>query len=423
MGEAVVVRGLGKRYRRYRADRPTTLKDALVRGFHLLRSEGSFWALRDVSFSVAPGRMVGVVGRNGAGKSTLLRLIGGVGRPDTGSIDVRGRIGAILDLGDSLTPDLTGRENAFIAGVVSGLTRREMGGRFESMVHFAELEEVIDDPLRTYSTGMQMRLAFAVAVHTDPDILLIDETLAVGDFAFQRKCLERIAQLKADGCAILVVSHDERLIRRTCDEALWLGTGRLEAYGPVTEVVDKYLAAAADADPETRRRTPANGPLVRTSSGVDLRLNDNRFGSQELEIVAVNLLDPARAPVREIDSGDPIRIELEYLAPRPILSPHVTVTIRRDDGQLCYDTDTSLAELTLPTIRGRGRIALDLERLDLIGGQYYVDIGIYEHDWAYAYDYHQHVYGLSVRWTGGDTGIVRPPHRWDLAGLSALNVR
>jgi lipopolysaccharide transport system ATP-binding protein len=418
MPDAIVVQNLSKSFRHYHADQPNTLKEALLSGLHGLRRTAPserFWALRDVSFSVFPGRMVGVIGPNGAGKSTLLRLIGGVGRADQGSIEVQGRIGALLDLGAGFHPDLTGRENVFINGVISGLTRREVTRRFDSIVAFAELEAFIDNPLRTYSTGMQMRLGFAVAAHTDPEILLIDEILAVGDLAFQRKCLDRIAQFKEEGCTIVLVSHDANSIQRLCDKALWLRRGKLVAYGPADVVAGQYVA---EMSAETRRRTPAIQPVVRTPSGAKLRVNENRFGSMEMEIVAVRLLDPVGSPVTELDSGDPLHIEIEYLAPNPIPEPVFGVTISREDGLVCYDTSTDGTGHHLPTIHGPGQITFQIERLDLIGEQYYVDVGVYERDWAYAYDYHWHVYPLVVRPTRGEKGILRPPHRWEVGDVS-----
>src|SRR5438132_13144083 len=217
MGNAIIVQNLSKQFRRYHSDRPWTLQEAFLQGLRRMKPAEYFWALHEVSFSIAYGRMVGVIGPNGAGKSTLLRLIGGVGRPDKGTIRVHGQIGALLDLGTGFHPELTGRENVFVSGVIAGLTRREVAQRFDSIVAFAELQQSIDSPLRTYSSGMQMRLAFAVAIHTEPEILLIDEVLAVGDLAFQRKCLQRIAQFKAEGCTILLVSHDATLIQQLCD--------------------------------------------------------------------------------------------------------------------------------------------------------------------------------------------------------------
>src|SRR6202007_1095389 len=225
MGPPSVVQGVSKQFRHYHHGRPRTLHEALLHGLCHWRPTEGFWALRDVSFSIAPGHMVGVIGANGAGKSTLLRLIGGVGRPDAGHIELHGRIGALLELGAGLHGDLTGRENVYISGIIAGLTRREVEQRFEAIVDFAELQEFIDNPLRTYSTGMRMRLAFAVAVHIEGEILLIDEVLSVGDWACKRKCMERIAQFKTQGRTILFVSHDIRSIVELCDEALWLHAG------------------------------------------------------------------------------------------------------------------------------------------------------------------------------------------------------
>lgn len=244
MNYAVVVENLSKRYYLYHADRPWTLHEALARGLRRLQPAKRFWALRDISFSVAPGRVVGLVGPNGSGKSTLLRLIGGVGRADGGQVRVNQRVTGLLDLGTGFHPDLTGRENVFVNGVISGLTRRDVMERFDSIVAFAELEEFIDNPIRAYSTGMQMRLGFAIAIHARPELLLIDEILSVGDHSFQRKCLERIARFKAEGCTILIVSHDTGQIREFCDEAIWLSAGRLVLHDSPELVVDQYIAAA-----------------------------------------------------------------------------------------------------------------------------------------------------------------------------------
>ncbi|HZD11294.1 MAG TPA: ABC transporter ATP-binding protein, partial [Candidatus Binatia bacterium] len=229
--DAIVAKGVSKQFRRYHPERPMTFIETFVRGLHRLRPTEHFWALRDVSFTVQRGEMVGVIGVNGAGKSTLLRLIGGVGQPDKGQVQTRGRIGALLDLGAGFHPDLSGRENVLVSGVISGLTRQEVLDRFDAIVDFAELAAFIDSPLRTYSTGMQMRLAFAVAVHIEPEILLIDEVLAVGDIAFQNKCLDRIAQFKRKGSTVLLVSHEASLVKKLCDRAIWLREGRIVAQG------------------------------------------------------------------------------------------------------------------------------------------------------------------------------------------------
>ena len=240
MRPPVLLSNVGKMYRRYHADRPGTIQEAVARGLQRMRSVEKFWGLREVSFRVEAGQAVGIVGANGSGKSTLLRLIGGVGRPDAGQIDVTGRIGALLDLGAGFHPDLNGWENAVLSGIINGLTRREVFDRLDAIVGFAETVDAMDNPIRTFSSGMLLRLAFSVAVHTEPSVLLIDEVLSVGDVAFQKKCLDRIDQIKQSGCSILMVSHEVGTIEDFCDGAVWLDHGRLMAQGEVGPVMEKY---------------------------------------------------------------------------------------------------------------------------------------------------------------------------------------
>lgn len=241
MTAAVDAHNLGKKYRHYGPDRPYTLQEAVVRGLRGVRPVAYQWALRGVTFQIQKGSMTGVVGHNGAGKSTLLRLLGGVGRPDEGTLVVRGQVGGLLDIGAGFHPDLSGKENVYINGIISGLLRSEVDDRFDDIVAFAELEEVINDPMRTYSTGMQMRLGFAVAAHTDPDILLIDEVLAVGDVAFQQKCIDHIRQLQRAGNTIVYVSHDVNQIRAMCDDAIMLRKGVMIQHDHPEEVMNFYL--------------------------------------------------------------------------------------------------------------------------------------------------------------------------------------
>ena len=417
MSDSIIAEGLGKRFRRHSGDRAWTLQEAVLRGFRGLKAEEYFWALKDVSFRVPAGKMTGLIGRNGAGKSTLLWLVGGVGRPSQGKIFTQGKIGALIDLGAGFHPDLTGRENIFINGVISGLTRQEVARRFDSIVGFSELGDFIESPFRTYSTGMRMRLAFSVAVHTDPDILLIDEVLAVGDMAFQQKCLDRIEAFKRGGCAILLVSHDTSLVGELCDEVLWIDAGQVRAQGPAKLVVQQYVQ---EMQAETQRRTPSSWPAHPLHDGGELRVNENRFGSLEIEIQDVRLLDVNGNAVTSLDSGDALRVELHFNNPQKIPAPIFGVTITRADGLVCYDTSTASAALQLTELRGRGSVALKIERLDLNGGEYFVDVGSYKSDWSYAYDYHWHVYSITVEPQLGEKGILRPPHHWEISNLEGL---
>lgn len=410
MAIPIVVEGLGKRFRRYSEDHTWTLQETILRGFKRRQADDYFWALKDVSFQVPEGKMLGLIGRNGAGKSTLLRLIGGVGEPEMGRISTQGRIGALIDLGAGFHPDLTGRENVFINGVISGLLRKEVVQRFDDIVQFSELEEFIDSPLRTYSTGMRMRLAFSVAVNIDPDILLIDEVLAVGDSAFQLKCLERIDEFKGKGCTIVLVSHDTNLVARICDEALWLDGGQIAARGPAEMVVMQYATAMQK---ETHKRTPVNQTSKELENGAVLRINENRFGSQEVEIRNVQLLNEAGGPVGHIESGESLTIEMEYHAAQAIASPIFGVTITREDGTMCCDTNISVSDMGSPVLIGTGKTRLQFTRLDLAKGEYFIDVGVYQKDWAYAYDYHWQVYKLRIGDGGPDKSLLYPPQQWE----------
>ena len=409
MSATITVTNLGKRFRRRGANAPRTLKELILRGGRGLRAE-TFWGLRDVSFSIAPGRTIGIIGRNGAGKSTMLRLIGGVGRPDTGSVKLSGRIGALLDLGAGLNSDLTGRENVYVAGVISGMTRAEVRRRFDDIVAFAELERFIDSPLRTYSTRMRMRLAFAVAVHIDPQILLIDEVLAVGDLAFQRKCLDRIRQFKEQGCTILIVSHDPTQISNLCDEVIWLRDGRVQAYGPTDQIVEEYVAFMEQSP---RQNTPSI-PTEVLANGQLLQAGGNRFGSQEIQITAVRLLNQRGIIVASLDSGNSRQIDVDYTAVKTIRSPLASINLQRPDGTICFDTSTEANGLILPDLIGTGTIQLQIERLDLAGGDYLLSAGLYEHDWTSTYDYHWQAYPLTITMAPSSKGIIYPPMRWSI---------
>lgn len=413
MKDTIIVNHLGKLYNRYHTHKPLTIMEAALSGFRGLRAREKFWALREVTFTVAPGEMLGIIGHNGAGKSTLLQLLGGIGRPDEGKVKVNGRIGALLDLGAGFSADLTGRENVFINGVIAGLTRREVARRFDRIVAFAELEDFIDNPVRTYSTGMGMRLAFSTAIHTEPDVLLVDEFLSVGDLAFQEKCLERIKDLKTQGCAIILVTHSTNQVQELCDHALWLRHGRVVAYGEPEVVAGQYVSEMRS---ETQKRIPPRPPQM-TKGGIELRLNENRFGSLEVEIVDVQLL-----PTSYINSGDGLIVEIEYSLIQSIDALIFNVSITQEDGQVCLDINTYGKELMASIIQAQGKIRVSFERLDLSGGKYFVNVGVYESNWAYAYDFHWHVYSLSVQSKVTQTGILSPPCRWEIKNPTSSNL-
>ncbi|MFK7802959.1 MAG: ABC transporter ATP-binding protein [Anaerolineae bacterium] len=246
MSQVIKVHKVGKWFRLYHKGRPTTIQEALTKRMRGLRPREAKWALRDINFSVRQGKMTGIIGANGSGKSTMLRLLGGVLRPDEGQILTKGRIGGLLELGAGFHHDLTGRENIFVNGIVSGLTRSDVAHRFDEIVAFSELEDDIDYPLRTYSSGMQIRLGFAVAAYSDPEILLIDEVLSVGDVSFQKKCFDRIRQFREEGRTIVFVTHSLDQVQQFCDEAIWINKGSLVDRGKPDQIVSDYLNKMAE---------------------------------------------------------------------------------------------------------------------------------------------------------------------------------
>src|SRR3954454_3770116 len=310
-----------KVYRRYsRRHQFTTLKSALLSGSLTrdLRPDETFAAVRDVTFTVPRGRTLGVIGRNGSGKSTLLKLVAGITKPTTGTVHVNGRISALVELGAGYHPEISGRENVFINGIMLGLTKREITKRFDEIVEFAELREFIDAPVKTYSSGMYMRLGFAVAIHVNPDVLLVDEVLAVGDEGFTHKCLDKFAEFRRRGKTILLVTHSLNLVERFCDDALWLDEGRAMSHGDPKRVVGAYLTkveegeeallasttakALESAQPPTDQEGPA--PQDPTSNMFDA--TEGRWGSREIEITDVSFLDHGGQAAFVFHSGDPM---------------------------------------------------------------------------------------------------------------------
>lgn len=407
---AISCSGLSKRFRRYSTERPRRLKDLVTGGWRAMRPLESHWALRDVTFSMERGHMLGVIGRNGAGKSTLLRLIGGIGEPDAGTVQVRGRVGALLDLELGFHADLTGRENTFVNGVIGGLTRREVAARLDDIVGFADLEDFIDAPLRTYSTGMRMRLGFSIAAHSDPEILLIDEVLSVGDLRFQQKCLERITDFKERGTTMVLVSHDLGEVAALCDRVLWLEGGEVRALGETKAVLEEYQADVSGIVTSSGRQ-----PAVATAStGQALRLHDNRIGTFEMEIAEVQILDEKNRPVKELESGAALQVAIDYLPHGEFAGPVFQVKIVREDGFVCWEGNTVAAGAEVPVLRQPGRIRLTLDRQELAAGQYYVEVGVYESGWAVVYDYHFRVYPLRIQSRQFGEGIMHLPYRWEL---------
>jgi ABC-type polysaccharide/polyol phosphate transport system ATPase subunit len=369
------------------------------------RQKEAFWALRDVSFKVEAGNTMGIIGPNGAGKSTLLKLISRIIEPTSGNIAVHGKVGALLELGAGFHPDLTGRENIFLNGAILGLSRRQIRQKVDEIIDFAGIEQFIDTPVKHYSSGMFVRLGFAVTVHVQPDILLIDEVLAVGDQAFQQKCLNHIERLKKVGTTILLVSHNLGHIAHLCDRVLWLNNGKIQADGSATMVIDQYLAfSEGRALQEETRRLPSKGR----------QSDSNRWGTFQAEITRVQLLDRDDSPSTQFETGAFFRLRIHYLAHTRIESPAFGLAFYRKDGIHVNGPNSVQDGYEISHIEGNGVVDYVIERLPLNSGEYELTVAIYNRDSTLAYDHHHRLYPFSVHSPGlwHEEGIVHIDAKW-----------
>ena len=372
--DAVTVENGSKTYRIYAkpADR---LKELLLRGrkFHQ-----DFWALKNVSFRVAQGSTFGIVGENGSGKSTLLQMIAGTLQPTEGRITLNGRVAALLELGTGFNPEFTGRENVILNAAIMGLTEEEISQKLPEIERFAEIGSFIDQPVKTYSSGMYVRLAFAVAVHVDPEILLVDEALSVGDVYFQQRCMRRIRQMKQDGKTILFVSHDVTAVKNLCDAAIWLEHGELKAVGEPDSVVGKYLAAMTlRRDPYANEGLKCGAPLLANGNGLVVRTLpnvDHRWGNRHAEIIGIQILDPRGVPCETVEHGGPIVVRVSAAFHTDVAQPIVGIMMRNRLGEDICGINTSAEGVDLPPARAGQCFTLDfsLKLPLLVPGNYHV---------------------------------------------------
>ncbi|MBI4475598.1 MAG: ABC transporter ATP-binding protein [Acidobacteria bacterium] len=437
---AIEVSNATKIYRRYSRRRQfATLKSAMLRGSVIadLRPEETFAAVRDVSFQVASGTTFGIVGRNGSGKSTILKMVAGITKPTSGRVRVEGRISALIELGAGFHPEISGRENVFINGIMLGLSKREVARRFDEIVEFAELEEFIDAPVKTYSSGMYMRLGFAVAINVDPDVLLIDEVLAVGDEAFTHKCLDKFGEFRRRGKTILLVTHSLGLVERFCDEALWLESGEIRAAGDPKRVVGAYITDVEKSEEEhlaavnaRARETADQGAAAARSDETAVagevmpappdvpadmfQAGEGRWGSRELEIVDVQFAGDNGRIAHIFHTGEPFTVRLKVRATRPADDFVFGIGIFNADGICCYGTNTGIEDLASAEWSGEGEVHFAIDNLDLVEGTYKVDVAVHKRD-GYPYDYHRLLYSFRVKSRTKDVGIYRPRHRWQFS--------
>jgi ABC-type polysaccharide/polyol phosphate transport system ATPase subunit len=431
---AIVARDVAKVYRRFlHKNQFKTLKSALLTGSLLsdLRPDETFTALDGVSFDVPAGSTFGVIGENGSGKSTLLKLVAGITKPTRGSLAVDGRVSALIELGAGFHPEISGRENVAINGIMLGLTRREVERRFDEIVDFAELREFIDAPVKTYSSGMYMRLGFAVAIHVDPDVLLIDEVLAVGDEAFTRKCLDKIAEFRRRGKTILFVTHSLGLVERMCDDVLWLRRGQPADRGDPKRVVDAYLTYVAGGEDERLRSGPVPGeagsaepPAVPASAGAETSLaggyRPGRWGRREVEIRAVRLLDGRDRERHVFVPGETVTLALSVHAAAPVADLVFGVGLFSAEGTRVYGTNTDIEGFSDARIVGEAEVRLELEGLSLVEGTYLVDLAAHRRDGT-PYDYLRGQHSFRVKSRVKDVGLYRPLHRWTFTGGAAFS--
>ncbi|HLQ61293.1 MAG TPA: ABC transporter ATP-binding protein [Candidatus Acidoferrales bacterium] len=396
MSAAVELHDVHKRYRVYH-ERYFDLKEVLIR-----RRFGEWedrWALRGVSFQVEPGHTFGLIGPNGAGKSTTLKLIARILEPESGQILTRGRVAALIELGAGFQWDYTGRENVQLNASLLGLSRREIARRFQDIVDFAELGEHIDAPLRTYSSGMYMRLGFSVAVHVDPEVMLVDEVLAVGDEAFQQKCFDWLEGFQGRGGTIVLVSHDLQAVREVCTEAAWIEEGKLRERGAPNQVVDAYL--------DNLRAARGKAAEAEAAPTRDLG------GLPALSIGEVRLLDRRGGPADLISTGDPLAVEINYRVNRRLDAAFVGVLVHRNDGLLVASASSAQDGFRLEPGDRDGAVRLDFPQLPLLAGSYRISVAFYASAKATEpVDSHPRRYGFRVVGSGPEEGVVRLPHRW-----------
>jgi homopolymeric O-antigen transport system ATP-binding protein len=372
----ISVQNLSKKYViRHEADtQPTSLREVMAGGTkafarRLFGRSGDavaaptreeFWALRDLSFEVQRGSVVGVIGRNGAGKSTLLKILSRITEPTSGRVEITGRVSSLLEVGTGFHPELTGRENIFLNGAILGMSRQEIRHKFDEIVSFSEIEKFLDTPVKRYSSGMYVRLAFAVAAHLEPEILIVDEVLAVGDAPFQRKCLGKIRDVAGRGRTVLFVSHNSTAMQALCSEAIWIQTGGIEKKGPVEEVLHAYLQSVIDL------------------SITPLGDRTDRQGSGEVRFTSIALESPDGCPATLVMSGAPCTVRIDYEGSRPLRDPIVRMTIYSRLGQPIFHLNTTYHPVKVVELPARGTVRCRIERLPLTAGAYRVDASLFD---------------------------------------------
>ena len=365
---AVVVSDVSKSFRIYR-DRNKSIKATVLKRSRAKYDE--FWALKDIDLEIGQGKTFGLLGNNGSGKSTLLKCIAQILEPNKGLITHVGRVAAMLEVGSGFHPELSGRDNVYLNGAILGMSKGEIDRKFDSIVDFSGVADFIDQPVKNYSSGMYVRLGFAVSIHVEPDVLLVDEVLSVGDMAFQEKCTEKFADLRRDGRTVVVVSHAVEQMRTFCDDAAWLQKGKLMGLGPANDVITEY----ADQAHNVRQRVGAASADGRSAEGEDQ--TKGRFGSGEATIDKVELLNAGGEDVRQIRTGDPVTIRMHFTCHQQIENPVFGFDIEHESGFLIWGHNNEQSDWDPPAMRqGPGSVDLVIPSLPLRPGLFRVGAGI-----------------------------------------------
>lgn len=361
---------------------------------HLRKDE--FWAVRQVSFTVEPGEALGLIGHNGAGKTTLLRMLNGLIKPDAGRIEIRGRMQALIALGAGFNPILTGRENVYINASVLGIPKAEIDRRFDQIVEFSGLSESIDMPVQSYSSGMVVRLGFSIAAHLEPDILLVDEVLAVGDLAFRTKCQVRIQELKRAGVAIIFVSHNLHAISHVCSRAIAIEKGQVLYDGEVERAIDIYRASLIKLDASMEK-------LVRAGTG-------------EIRIQKLEVLNQMGLPQDEFEMGDFVRLRLHYRASQPVENPVINLTVNVLYDQQVTGIRTDIDGIQVGVLEGEGVVEIAIPQFNLLPNVYTFDAVLFHPDGFTFYDRVNKAAYVKIRGGLQVNGFAYLPHQWDLSG-------
>ena len=412
--DAIVIEDVTKHFRKSTVQRHhTTFKTELIRWVRRQRRtlpQNFIQSLNGVTLRIPQGTTTGLIGRNGAGKSTLLKIITGIYTPTSGKVEVNGRISALLDLGAGFHPDFSGRENILINGIILGMSRAEIRARMQTIIDFSELGDFIDEPVRTYSSGMYMRLAFSVATHVDPNILLIDEILAVGDEHFSRKSRAKMNEFKKTGKTIVLVTHDLSTVETWCDQAAWIDGGRIRSVGVPRDVVAQYRDAVELGEAGVANSAPAN-PAVGVTPASPSANGQAHFA---LHLKHVQLLDQVGCEAPTLDPNHCLDLAIEFEAPETLVDVGFTIRIYHSDGMQVFGTNSFIESVDLPTPLPRaGVVRFTIERLGLAAGTYSMDVTAHNRA-GVDYDSNRGVCSFKVSSKMQGTGVARPTHRWSV---------